>query len=168
MSDKFVSFCRSQTWHRSSTSLKALVCNAEVVFDFFGSPPQESNAPYSHDECPPTGVFYRHGHGIMAPRHINAVREPPAGGWHAPVEVLSIILRTLIQPPYALRHNHSSSSDTSRYLLDPHSLSATYFKRAVTSMSALLPSGKVPTTRVRLLISRLSRSMALLVRMRRQ
>ena len=35
-------------------------------------------------------------------------------------------------------------------------------------MGADLPSGKVPTTRVRLRISRLRRSMALLVRMRRQ
>ncbi|NHM16527.1 hypothetical protein GMI69_07645 [Eggerthellaceae bacterium zg-887] len=82
--------------------------------------------------------------------------------------VLSNILRKFKQPPYALRYDHSSSSVTSRYLLEPHSLSATYFKRALTSMRADLPSGKVPTTRARLLISRLSRSMALLVRIRLQ
>lgn len=34
----------------------------------------------------------------------------------------------------------------------------TYLMRAQTSMSALFPSGKLPTTRVRRLISRLSRS----------
>ena len=39
---------------------------------------------------------------------------------------------------------------------------------AVTSMRADLPSGKVPTTRVRLRISRFSRSMALLVLTLRQ
>ena len=82
--------------------------------------------------------------------------------------VLSIILRKFQQATASRRHDHSSSSDTSRYLLDPHSLSATYFRRAVASMSALLPSGKVPTTRVRRRISRFSRSMALLVRMRLQ
>lgn len=54
------------------------------------------------------------------------------------------------------------------YLLDPHSLSATYFSLAVTSMRALLPMGNAPTTRVRRQISRFSRSMALFVRMRRQ
>ena len=60
------------------------------------------------------------------------------------------------------------SAPTSRYRLEPHSLSATYLSRAVASMRADLPSGKAPTTRVRLRISRPSRSMALLVRMRRQ
>ena len=50
----------------------------------------------------------------------------------------------------------------------PHSLSATYFRWAATSIRADLPSGKVPTTRVLRLISLLSRSIALFVRMRRQ
>gem|GEM_PF-3544889 len=84
-------------------------------------------------------------------------------GW-----VLSRLLRKFQQAAAGRRHGHSSSSDTSRYRLDPHSLSATYLSLAVTSMSALLPSGNVPTTRVRRRISRFSRSMALLVRMRRQ
>ena len=39
---------------------------------------------------------------------------------------------------------------------------------AVTSMRALFPSGNVPTTRVRLRISRFRRSMALFVRILRQ
>lgn len=85
-----------------------------------------------------------------------------------PTKVLSRLLRKFQQAAISRRHGHSSSSVTSRYLLDPHSLSATYFRRAVTSMRALLPSGNVPTTRVLLRISRLSRSMALLVRMRLQ
>lgn len=82
--------------------------------------------------------------------------------------VLSRLLRKFQQAAAGRRHDHSSSSVTSRYLLDPHSLSATYLSLAVTSMSALLPSGNVPTTRVRRRISRFSRSMALFVRMRRQ
>ena len=73
--------------------------------------------------------------------------------------VLSIILRKLSQPPASRRHDHSSSGDTSRYLLDPHSLSVTYLRRAVTSMRALLPSGNVPAMRVRRLISRFSRAL---------
>lgn len=85
-----------------------------------------------------------------------------------PTKVLSRLLRKFQQAAIGRRHDHSSSSVTSRYLLDPHSLSATYLRRAVTSMRALLPSGNVPTTRVLLRISRLSRSMALLVRMRLQ
>lgn len=82
--------------------------------------------------------------------------------------VVSRILRTFPQRPIASRHDHSSSKDTSRYLLEPHSLSATYFRRAVTSMRADFPSGNAPTTFVLLLISLLSRSMALFVLMRRQ
>ena len=66
------------------------------------------------------------------------------------------------------RYGYSLRSDTSRQRRDPHSLSATYFRRAVTSMSADLPLGKVPTTRVLRLVSLLSRSIALFVRMRRQ
>ena len=46
-------------------------------------------------------------------------------------KVLSRILNTLPQHPVARRHDHSSSSDTSRYLLLPHSLSATYLSLAV-------------------------------------
>ena len=73
--------------------------------------------------------------------------------------VLSNILRKLSQPPASRRHDHSSSGDTSRYLLDPHSLSVTYLRRAVTSMRALLPSGNVPAMRMRRLISRFSRAL---------
>lgn len=47
-----------------------------------------------------------------------------------------------------------------------HSFAVTYHMRAQTSMSALFPFGKLPTTRVRRLISRLSRSIMLFVRMR--
>lgn len=43
-----------------------------------------------------------------------------------------------------------------------------YFSLAVTSMKAELPSGKVPTTLVLLLISRLMRSIPLLDLIRRQ
>ena len=50
------------------------------------------------------------------------------------------------------------------YRFKPHSLPATYRSRAVTSMSAELPSGKQPATRVRLRISLFSRSITLLVR----
>ena len=50
----------------------------------------------------------------------------------------------------------------------PHSLSATYLSLAVTSISALLPSGKVPTTLVRFLNLRFSCSIALLERIWRQ
>ena len=46
-----------------------------------------------------------------------------------------------------------------------HSFAVTYLILAQTSMSALFPSGKLPTTRVRRLISRSGRSMVL-VRMR--
>ena len=42
-----------------------------------------------------------------------------------------------------------------------HSFAVTYLMRAQTSMSAPFPSGKLPTTRVRRLISRLSRSIML-------
>ena len=54
------------------------------------------------------------------------------------------------------------------YFLLPHWVPATWRSRAQTSMRAELPSGKLPTTRVRRRISRLSRSMTLLVRMRVQ
>lgn len=73
-----------------------------------------------------------------------------------PPPALSIILHTLIRPLYAFRHDYSSSSDTSRYLLDPHQLSTTYLSLTVTSMSAFMPSEEAPTPRVRLLISRFS------------
>ena len=52
--------------------------------------------------------------------------------------VLSIILRKFQQATASRRHDHSSSSDTSRYLLDPHSLSATYFRRAVAGVERAL------------------------------
>ena len=51
------------------------------------------------------------------------------------------------------------------YFLLPHWVPAPWCRRAQISMRAELPSGKVPTTRVRRRISRLSRSMTLLVRM---
>ena len=66
------------------------------------------------------------------------------------------------------RYGYSLIRDAFRYRREPHSLSATYFRRAATSMRADFSSGKVPTTRVRRLISLLSRSMALFVRMHRQ
>lgn len=56
--------------------------------------------------------------------------------------MLSIILRTLSQSPTSRRHDYSSSSDTSRYLLDPHSLSATHFRRAVTKHEGALAVGE--------------------------
>ena len=49
------------------------------------------------------------------------------------------------------------------YFLLPHWVPATWRSRAQTSIRAELPSGKLPTTRVRRRISRLSRSMTLLV-----
>ena len=51
----------------------------------------------------------------------------------------------------------------SKYLLLPHSCSTMYFSLAVTNIRAELPSGKVPTTLVLLLISRLMRSIPLFV-----
>ncbi len=51
------------------------------------------------------------------------------------------------------------------YFLLPHWVPATCRRGAQTSMSAEFPSGKQPTTRVRLRISRLSLSITLLVRM---
>ena len=54
------------------------------------------------------------------------------------------------------------------YFLLPHWVPATWRRRAQTSIRAELPSGKVPTTRVRLRISRFSRSMTLFVRIRVQ
>ena len=52
------------------------------------------------------------------------------------------------------------------YFLLPHWVPATWRSRAQTSMRAELPSGKLPTTRVRRRISRLSRSMTLLERVK--
>lgn len=49
-------------------------------------------------------------------------------------------------PRPAIRCGYSSSSVTSRYRLEPHSLSATYLSRAVASMRADLPSGKAKIT----------------------
>ena len=54
------------------------------------------------------------------------------------------------------------------YFLLPHWVPATWRSLAQTSIRAELPSGKVPTTRVRRRISRFSRSITLLVRMRVQ
>ncbi|WP_418142340.1 hypothetical protein, partial [Adlercreutzia equolifaciens] len=52
--------------------------------------------------------------------------------WVIEVSVLSRLLRKFQQAAAGRRHGHSSSSDTSRYRLDPHSLSATYLSLAVT------------------------------------
>ena len=54
------------------------------------------------------------------------------------------------------------------YFLQPHWVPATWRSRAQTSIRAELPSGNVPTTRVLRRISRFSRSITLLVRMRVQ
>ena len=54
------------------------------------------------------------------------------------------------------------------YFLLPHWVPATWRSRAQTSIRAELPSGKLPTTRVRRRISRFSLSITLLVRMRVQ
>lgn len=62
----------------------------------------------------------------------------------------------------------SSSFDISRYLLLPRSCSTVYFSLAVTVMRAELPSGRVPTTLILLLISWLMRSIPSFVLIRRQ
>ena len=54
------------------------------------------------------------------------------------------------------------------YFLLPHWVPATWRSLAQTSIRAEFPSGNVPTTRVRRRISRFSRSITLLVRMRVQ
>ncbi len=54
------------------------------------------------------------------------------------------------------------------YFLLPHWVPATWRSRAQTSIRTELPSGNVPTTRVRRRSSWFSRSIALLVRMRVQ
>ena len=54
------------------------------------------------------------------------------------------------------------------YFLQPHWVPATCRSLAQTSIRAELPSGNVPTTRVLRRISRFSRSITLLVRMRVQ
>ena len=54
------------------------------------------------------------------------------------------------------------------YFLLPHWVPATWRSLAQTSIRAELPSGNVPTTRVLRRISRFSRSITLLVRMRVQ
>jgi hypothetical protein len=61
----------------------------------------------------------------------------------------------------------SASRFICRWRLVPHRGAATYRRRAATSISADLPSGKAPTTRVRR-ISRISRSSGLLVLIERQ
>ena len=58
--------------------------------------------------------------------------------------------------------------DMFMYFLQPHWVPATWRSRAQASIRAELPSGNVPTTRVRRRISRFSRSITLLVRMRVQ
>ena len=54
------------------------------------------------------------------------------------------------------------------YFLQPHWVPAAWRSRAQTSIRAELPSGNVPTTRGLRRISRFSRSITLLVRMRVQ
>ncbi|QIA30032.1 DUF262 domain-containing protein [Flavonifractor plautii] len=94
----------------------------------------------------------------------------------APSEVVSRNFRKMVCRPWHERSQpamEASSRAASRcfmfmYFLLPHWVPATWRSRAQTSMRAELPSGKLPTTRVRRRISRLSRSMTLLVRMRVQ
>ena len=82
------------------------------------------------------------------------------------VKILSQIDLAVLGPvlfwPSAFPFSSSifSSFDMSRYLFLPHSCSTMYFSLAVTSMRAELPSGKVPTTLVLLLISRMMRSIS--------
>ena len=59
-------------------------------------------------------------------------------------------------------------AQTNTYFLLPHWVPATWRSRAQTSIRAEFPSGNVPTTRVLRRISRFSRSITLLVRMRVQ
>ena len=90
--------------------------------------------------------------------------------------VVSRIFRKMVCRPWHERSQpamEASSTAASRcfmfmYFLLPHWVPATWRSRAQTSMRAELPSGKLPTTRVRRRISRFSRSMTLLVRMRVQ
>ena len=90
--------------------------------------------------------------------------------------VVSSIFRKMVcrawhersQPAMKVSSRASSRCFMFMYFLLPHWVPATWRSRAQTSMRAELPSGKLPTTRVRRRISRFSRSMTLLVRMRVQ
>lgn len=76
----------------------------------------------------------------------------------ATVKILSLFPTA----PWAVPCGYSSGGITFRWRREPHSLLAAYLNLAITGMRALHPSREVPTTWVRLRISRLSRSMALL------
>ena len=94
---------------------------------------------------------------------------------HANLGSVKIIAQNYLQAP-AKRSQpamKASSRAVSRcfifmYFLLPHWVPATWRSRAQTSIRAELPSGNAPTTRVRRRISRFSRSITLLVRMRVQ
>ena len=91
-------------------------------------------------------------------------------------KVVSRIFRTLVcrpwlewsQPAIEVSSTAASRCFMFMYFLFPHWVPATCRSRAQTSMRAELPSGKLPTTRVRRRISRFSRSITLLVRIRVQ
>lgn len=97
----------------------------------------------------------------------------PAGGRDAEERDLAgtgKILAHFSDSPIGLLHGSATLPAASRPDSGgrPHSLSATHFGLAVTSMRAEFPLGKVPTARVRLRISWFRRSMALLVLIRLQ
>ena len=84
-----------------------------------------------------------------------------------------LVLPLTLREPSATHPTSRSCSMTSRcfifmYFLQPHWVPATWRSLAQTSFRAELPSGNVPTTRVLRRISRFSRSITLLVRMRVQ
>ena len=87
--------------------------------------------------------------------------------------VVSRFFRTLVcklwhewsQPAMEASSMAASRCFIFMYFLLPHWEPATWRSRAQTSIRAELPSGKLPTTRVRRRISRFSLSMTLLVRM---
>ena len=72
------------------------------------------------------------------------------------------------QPAIEASYRAASKCFMFMYFLLPHWVPATWRSRAQTSIRAELPSGNVPTTRVRRRISRFSRSITLFVRMRVQ
>ena len=90
--------------------------------------------------------------------------------------VVSRFFRTLVcklwhewsQPAMEASSMAASRCFIFMYFLLPHWEPATWRSRAQTSIRAELPSGKLPTTRVRRRISRFSLSMTLLVRIRVQ
>ena len=88
---------------------------------------------------------------------------------------VKIYAQMYLQAPADLKSagNGSSSKATFKcfmfmYFLQPHWVPATWCSLAQTSIRAEFPSGNVPSTRVHRRISRFSRSITLLVRMRVQ